>query len=242
MECTDANHERTSSSTSSRVGDSDGTALGVPVPAAVAWSARAFAGVFAGVGCVSLFPGVHAAAAATTAAAAAAFLTVGEKAPPVLAPSSKNLSAAPISAWKAVGEAERTGERRGAEGGASRLADRRPESAAPGVEPAPTELKERSSTRKLPSGSGAGVLGVAVGALGERGESGARLGRVGVECMARLMFSARSTVLGESGIMTDLRGVVRSATASLSVRAGFSLLTSNTRVCCEQGGKMEEDG
>ena len=238
LECTEANHERTSSSTSSRVGDSDGTVLGVS--AGWAWSEKTFAGVFAGVGCVSLFPGVHAAAAATTAAAAAAFLTVGEKAPPVLAPSSKKSSAAPISAWKAVGEAERTGERRGAES-ASRLADRRPESAAPGVEPAPTELKERSSTRKLPSASGAGVFGVAVGALVERGESAKRLGRVGVECMARLMFSARSTVLGESGIMTDLRGVVRSATASLSARVGFSLLTSNTRVCCDEGGRMEED-
>ena len=75
-----------------------------------------------------------------------------------------------------------------------------------GVEPrAPTELKERSSTRKLPSASGAGVFGVAVGALVERGESAKRLGRVGVECMARLMFSARSTVLGESGIMSGLK-------------------------------------
>ena len=108
LECTEANHERTSSSTSSRVGDSDGAVLGVS--AGWAWSEKTFAGVFAGVGCVSLFPGVHAAAAATTAAAAAAFLTVGEKAPPVLAPSSKKSSAAPISAWKAVGEAERTGE------------------------------------------------------------------------------------------------------------------------------------
>ena len=69
FECTDANHDRTSSTTSSRSGE--------------AGARTASAGVFAGVGCVSLFPGVHAAAALTMAAAATAFVTVGLTAPPV---------------------------------------------------------------------------------------------------------------------------------------------------------------
>ena len=104
FECTDANHDRTSSTTSSRSGE--------------AGARTASAGVFAGVGCVSLFPGVHAAAALTMAAAATAFVTVGLNAPPVRVPSSKALSA-PTRAWNAVGEEESVGDERETAAGAA---------------------------------------------------------------------------------------------------------------------------
>ena len=200
------------------------------------------AGVLAGVGCVALFPGVVAAAASTMVAAFTAFRTVGENAPPVLCTSSKS-SSRPMRAWKAVGDDSRTGE------GRRRFKKSRPrrdgdgsaespaalflfcDSAVPGVDPAPVELKLRSKSSVVREKPAAGVTGVRAAGFGDLGVSGAlRAGSVGVA--AKRFATAAScacSVLGESGWPSGARGARRSDSASLALIEGFSL--SNTRVC-----------
>ena len=148
----------------------------------------ASAGVFAGVGCVSLFPeSVRAIEHVRDGGGGDGVrLVVGLNAPPVRVPSSKALSAPTIARGTPWGRrrASRTRARPRRGGGVviargrlrrrvvSLAADGR--SAAPGVEPAAWELNERSATLKLPST--AGVMGVTAVVFGERGESTARRG------------------------------------------------------------------
>ena len=207
----------------------------------------------AGVGCVFLFPGVVAAAASTMVAAFTLLRTVGENAPPVLWPSSKSESR-PMRAWNSVGDDSRTGEGRRRRAAApserrdSHASKKSPalfcESAVPGVDPAPAELKLRSKSSVVREKAAAGVMGVRAAGLGDLGVSGAlRAGSVGVD--AKRFATAAScacSVLGESGWPSGARGARRSDNASLALSAGFSL--SNTRVCfgSERGRETSREG
>ena len=145
-----------------------------------------------------------------------------------------------MRAWNSVGDDSRTGEGRRRRAAApserrdSHASKKSPalfcESAVPGVDPAPAELKLRSKSSVVREKAAAGVAGVRAAGLGDLGVSGAlRAGSVGVD--AKRFATAAScacSVLGESGWPSGARGARRSDNASLALSAGFSL--SNTRV------------
>ena len=200
------------------------------------------AGVLAGVGCVALFPGVVAAAASTMVAAFTAFRTVGENAPP-RALHLIEVVAAAHRAWKAVGDDSRTGEgrrrfkksrpRRDGDGSAESSAALFLfcDSAVPGVDPAPVELKLRSKSSVVREKPAAGVTGVRAAGFGDLGVSGAlRAGSVGVA--AKRFATAAScacSVLGESGWPLGREGRAQERQRVLGAHRGV-LLVKHARV------------